>query len=192
MMSAAPSAVDAAPVGPGRFLLVVGPSGAGKDTVLTGARLRLAGDPTVYFPRRIVTRPVSESEDHETVASDTFDAAAGNGSFALWWSAHGLKYGIPRAVDDSIRAGHTVVCNVSRAIIADARVRYARVEAVLITAPAEVLAARLAGRARESDGRLEDRIKRNDVYAGFQADHVIQNAGAPEDAIQALLDIIRA
>jgi len=192
MTFAPTSAADAAPVGPGRFLLVVGPSGAGKDTVLTGARLRLAGDPTVHFPRRVVTRAVSETEDHDTLAGDAFDAAAESGSFALWWSAHGLKYGIPRAADDSIRAGHTVVCNVSRAIIADARVRYARVEAVLITAPAEVLAARLAGRARESDGRLEDRIKRNDVYANFQADHIIQNAGAPEDATQALLDIIRA
>lgn len=189
--AAAPSA-DIAPIGPGRLVLVVGPSGAGKDTVLTGTRLRLTGDPAVFFPRRIVTRPVSEAEDHDTLASDAFDAAIKDGSFALWWSAHGLKYGIPRAADDSIRAGHTVVCNVSRAIIASARARYAHVEAVLITASPDILAARLAGRARESDGSLDDRIKRNDAYLNFRADHVIQNDGVPEDAVQALVDIIRA
>lgn len=191
MTFAATSAADAAPIGPGRFVLVVGPSGAGKDTVLTGARLRLAGDRTVHFPRRIVTRAVSDAEDHDTLAGDAFDAAVGNGGFSLWWSAHGLKYGIPRAADDSIRAGHTVVCNVSRAIIASARARYTHVEAVLITASPDILATRLASRARESDGSLDDRIRRNDAYVNFQADHVIQNDGAAEDAVQALLEIIR-
>lgn len=188
----APSPTSALPIGPGRFVLVVGPSGAGKDTVLAGAQLHLAGDPTVFFPRRIVTRPISSTEDHDTLASEAFDAAVVSGSFAFWWPAHGLKYGIPRAADDRIRAGHTVVCNVSRAIIAGARTRYARVDAVLITAPADVLAARLAGRARESDGSLEDRIRRNDAYADFQADHVIDNDGEPERAVRVLMDIIRA
>lgn len=192
MTVAAPSSADTAPIGPGRLVLVVGPSGAGKDTVLTGARLRLAGDPTVFFPRRVVTRPMSEAEDHDTMTSDAFDAAIKDGSFALSWSAHGLKYGIPRAADDNIRAGHTVVCNVSRAIIASARARYAHVEAVLITASPDILAARLAGRARESDGSLDERIKRNEAYLNFRADHVIRNDGAAEDAVQALVDIIRA
>ena len=191
MTLASPSAANAPSIGPGRLLLVVGPSGAGKDSVLAGTRLRLAGDPTVHFPRRVVTRPLSETEDHDTVASEAFDAAAGDGHFALWWSAHGLKYGIPRVTDDHIRAGRTVVCNVSRAIIADARARYSHVAAILITASPDILAARLAARARESDGRLEDRIKRNDAYTDFQADHVIENDGDLEQAVQALLEIIR-
>lgn len=45
------------PIGPGRLVLVVGPSGAGKDTVLTLARDACRG--TVLFPRRVVTRPAS-------------------------------------------------------------------------------------------------------------------------------------
>ena len=39
------------------------------------------------------------------------------GDFAFWWEAHGLKYALPAAIDDDIRAGRTVVCNVSRGIV---------------------------------------------------------------------------
>jgi ribose 1,5-bisphosphokinase PhnN len=46
-------------IGPGRLLAVVGPSGAGKDTLIARARTRLAGDPMIVFPLRIVTRAAS-------------------------------------------------------------------------------------------------------------------------------------
>jgi len=191
MTAAASSAAKTAPIGPGRFILVVGPSGAGKDTVLAGLRRRCAGDPEIAFPRRVVTRPVSEAEDHDSLTPEAFDAALAQGAFALWWQAHGLKYGIPSAVDDDIRAGRTVICNVSRAIVGDVRARYTNVETVLITAPPEVLAERLAHRGRESGGGVSERLQRSDAFAGFQADHVIENIGAPETAVQTLLDIIR-
>jgi ribose 1,5-bisphosphokinase len=57
----------------------------------------------------------------------------------------------------------TVICNVSRTIIAAARERYARAAVVMITAPAEILAARLAARDRTSDGNVADRMARSTV-----------------------------
>ena len=109
---------------------------------------------------------------------------------AFWWQAHGLKYGIPASIDDDIRAGRTVICNVSRAIVDDLRARYANVDAVLVTAPAAVLAARLAGRARGSDGPLEQRLKRSDAFAGFRADCTINNDGTQSEAVRRLLRAI--
>ncbi len=180
------------PIGPGRLILVVGPSGAGKDTLIARVKAACAQAPSIVFPRRVVTRPASAAEDHDSLEDAAFDHAAKNGDFAFWWQAHALKYGIPRTVDDDVRAGHTVVCNVSRSIIGAVRVRYARVEAILVTAPTEILAARLAGRSRSTDGSLEERIKRNDAFADFRADLVIENSGAPAAAVRQLLDMIIA
>jgi phosphonate metabolism protein PhnN/1,5-bisphosphokinase (PRPP-forming) len=113
------------------------------------------------------------------------------GGFAFWWQAHGLKYAVPGSVADDIRAGRTVICNVSRATVADVRARYAVVDVVLVTAPADILVARLAGRSRGSDGPLEQRIKRNDAYAGFRADYTINNVGAPRTAARQLLAVLQ-
>lgn len=177
-------------IGPGRLVLVVGPSGAGKDTIIAGAKEACAGRTNIVFPRRIVTRAASGAEDHDTLADSAFEQAVRDGGFAFWWQAHKLKYGIPRSVDDAIRAGRTVICNVSRAIVDEMRASYENVHVVLVTAPADILAARLADRARHSDGPLDQRIKRNDIFTDLRADHTISNAGAPDDAIRELLDVI--
>ncbi len=179
------------PVGPGRLILVAGPSGAGKDTLIDGVRTLCATEHDVVFPRRLVTRVPSTAEQHDHLDDDAFDRAAKRGDFAFWWQAHGLKYAIPRSIDDDIRAGRAVVCNVSRTIVSQARERYANVEAVLITAPTDRLAARLTARSRSSDGAIVERLRRNEELAHFAADHVIENIGPSESGVVALLGIIR-
>jgi len=182
---------EAAKIGPGRLIVVVGPSGAGKDTMIAGARAALSGNPTVVFPRRVITRAANAAEEHDTLDEAAFDRAAAAGAFAFWWAAHGLKYGIPSAIDDALRAGKTVICNTSRAIVPDLRARYARLDVVLVTAPPAVLAARLAGRARASDQSLDERLKRSAEFVDFRADHVIDTTGAPQEAVARLLALIR-
>ena len=178
-------------IGPGRLVLVVGPSGAGKDTLIDGARMACRDDPRFVFPRRLVTRPASEFEDHDTISEISFDQAVAERRFAFWWSAHGLSYGIPASIDDDIRADRTVICNVSRTIVAAARERYARVAVVMITAPPEVLAARLAARNRTSDGEITGRIARSTTLDGnIHADFVIRNVYQPESGVRRLLNVI--
>jgi ribose 1,5-bisphosphokinase len=145
----------------------------------------------VAFPRRVVTRPSSSAEDHDTISDAAFDEAATGGAFALSWAAHGLKYGIPVAIDDDIRAARTVVCNVSRTVIGNARARYARVTVALVTAPLDILAARLRGRGRDSDGSVMDRVQRSVTPDGeLNADVVIENIGAVESAAGTLLRVV--
>jgi ribose 1,5-bisphosphokinase len=172
-------------IGPGRLVLVVGPSGAGKDTLIELARGLLRDDASVVFPRRVVTRAASAAEAHDTMDEEAFDRAARAGSFALTWDAHGLRYGIPISIDADIRAARTVVCNVSRTIIIPARARYADVFVALVTAPAEVLAARLAARGR--DGDIAQRLARAEAFADVGADCVISNTGAPAEGAAALM-----
>jgi ribose 1,5-bisphosphokinase len=177
-------------IGPGWLVLVVGPSGAGKDTLIAYAREQCRAEANIVFPRRMVTRPASSAEDHATVSAETFEATAAAGGFALWWRAHELSYGVPRSIDGDIRAGRTIVCNVSRTIIAPARARYARVAAVLVTAPADLRAARLAQRSRERAESVADRLRRGDALADVPVDFTIENVGTPEMAASRLLEII--
>jgi ribose 1,5-bisphosphokinase len=180
-------------IGPGRLVLVVGPSGAGKDTLIARARAACRDDATVVFPRRIVTRPASTFEDNEVMAQQVFEQAAAKGAFAFWWSAHGHSYGIPLSVDFDIEAGQTVVCNVSRTVVGAVRARYAHVVVVLVTAPREVLAARLAARDRPSDGSIEQRVGRSEIEAGgFRPDVIINNIGEPDVGARKLVDTVYA
>jgi ribose 1,5-bisphosphokinase len=177
-------------IGPGRLVVVVGPSGAGKDTLLRLARAGLCSDPSVVFPRRIVTRAPSTDEDNEAITDAGFAATAAAGRFAFWWEAHGLKYGIDASIDDHVRAGITVVCNVSRGAIVALRRRYADLHIVLVTAPPDLLAARLAGRGRQSDGAVAARLTRAADGHDFAPDLVIENVGDPEDGAAKLVAAI--
>lgn len=185
------AAANAELIGPGRLVLVVGPSGAGKDSVIAGAKTHCAQEPSIVFPRRIVTRPATADEDHISVSHSGFDDALRCESFALWWQAHGLKYALPISIDMDIRANRTVVCNTSRGIVEDARARYRHVICVLISARADLLAARLAGRSRNTDGSLAGRMERSAKYADLSTDAVIDNSGVLEEAVSALMSLLR-
>ena len=136
------------------LVLVVGPSGAGKDSLLNAARLAFRGDARVRFVRRVITRPPDpDGEDHESVTPAAFAAR----DLALAWSAHGLFYGIPA---EALAAAPVVVANVSRGVIAHAAARWP-VRVIEVTAPPDVLAARLAARGREEAGDVVRRLRRS-------------------------------
>jgi ribose 1,5-bisphosphokinase len=185
------SGLRPAAIGPGRFVLVVGPSGAGKDTLLALAQAACGGADGAVFPRRVVTRQASPSEDNTHLDPEEFESARRRGDFAVHWQAHGHCYGLPRAIDDEIRAGRTVVANVSRTMVEAIRRGYADVTVVLVTAPSEVLARRLAGRKRNSDGRIEDRLRRSIDDAAAAPDVTINNVGEIQDHADELVRIIR-
>jgi ribose 1,5-bisphosphokinase len=178
-------------IGPGRLILVVGPSGAGKDTLIGLAQVACADDPNVVFPRRVVTREASTSEENEQLSPDAFRLALAHGEFAVHWEAHDHSYALRRAIEDDIRTGRTVVANVSRMVVEAMRHAYARVVVVSITAPPDVLAERLSARARGSDGQIEHRLRRAVDDAGTAPDATILNVGGAEAHAQELVRIIR-
>ena len=178
------------PIGPGRLVLVVGPSGAGKDTLIGLAKTALVDDGEVVFPRRVVTRQASLSEDNEYMVLEDFRRAIGRGDFAVHWEAHGHCYGLQRSIVDDIRAGRTVVVNVSRTVVEAMRRAYADVVVISITAPPDVLAERLAARTRSSDGRVADRLGRV-VDDAVAPDLTIVNIGRAEDRAAELLQVIK-
>ena len=182
---------ESQPVGPGRLILVVGPSGAGKDTLIRAARDALGHDVSCVFPRRVVTRPPSSAEDNQFCDPVSFAKIDAAGGFAVSWSAHGLSYGVPASVRFAIADGRSVVCNVSRTVIEDLRRRFGNVLVIEVTAPAAILAERLSTRGRTEDGSLESRIGRTAEIRGVRPDVVIVNAASLAEASCAFLAALR-
>ena len=169
----------------GALVLVVGPSGAGKDTIMRRARDRLGPGSGIVFTRRVVTRAADAAEDNEVATDETFLEALGRGGFVLDWQAHGLRYGVPRQVCEELAQGRVVVVNVSRTVVDRARSTFDRVRIVLLTAPAEIRASRISARGRDADAA--ERLAREPLPLDeLRPDLTIDNAGTPEAAVDRL------
>ena len=161
---------------------VVGPSGAGKDTLIAGS---LRGRPDLRLARRVITRPTDAGgEDFEGVTPAEFASRKARGEFALDWQAHGLRYDISY---DQLQGGD-VIFNGSRAALPAAQALFPDLRVILVTASAPVLAARLAARGRESEADIRERLERAsfDLPPGTRAT-VVMNDGTVEDGVAGLL-----
>jgi ribose 1,5-bisphosphokinase len=172
---------------------VVGPSGAGKDTLMAAARARLAGDTRFHFARRHITRPVEAGgEDHIPITAAAFEATRKAGGFALWWGAHGLLYGIGREIEGALAAGLVVVANLSRGVLEEAAARFPT-RVLLITARPEVLAARLAARGREDAADIAARLAREaPLPPGLDIETVANDGSVEEGVVRVLAALNRA
>ena len=174
------------------LILVVGPSGAGKDTLMDGARAALGEGAPVRFVRRVITRPVDPGgEAHEPATEADFLRREGNGDFALSWRAHGLHYGIPADIAQDLAHGRVVIANVSRAVVAAAAERFP-VAVIEVSASADVLARRLAARGREDAVDVARRLSRAiELPLPVERQRVV-NDGAVEQGVRRMLGAIRA
>ncbi len=176
----------------GLLIYVMGPSGAGKDTILQAARKQLQGE-SVVFAHRYITRPASAGgENHVALAMREFEMLHTVDAFALSWHSHGNAYGIGREIDHWLAQGLVVIMNGSRAYLPQARMRYPHLLPVLITAPREVLAKRLACRGRECHGNVIQRLTRNESLdqSPPQEGAVIFNTGTVDSAVQQFLALL--
>lgn len=150
----------------GNLFYVIGPSGSGKDSLMRYARERLASDPGVVFAHRYITRPVElNGENHVALTEAEFDARLAAGLFAMHWGSHGLRYGIGREINLWLAKGCNVIMNGSREYLPEARRRYPKLTAILITVPPETLAERLRARGRETEDQIKRRIERAKQFA---------------------------
>lgn len=173
----------------GVLVMIVGASGAGKDTLLGFARTRFAHRADIVFARRVITRPADATEAHEPVDAAEFAARRSTGGFALDWQAHGLHYGIPKSIEADIATGKTAVANVSRGIVESARARFPSFVIEIVASPRS-LQDRLLRRNRESADGIAARLQRDSAIV--QPDAVIANDGAVEAAGSRLVALIES
>jgi phosphonate metabolism protein PhnN/1,5-bisphosphokinase (PRPP-forming) len=177
----------------GALVLVVGPSGSGKDTLIGLAKVALVNDQTYLFPRRVITREaMPDAEDHDTLSLEAFERAEAEGVFALSWGAHGLRYAIPAASLAGIQKGGKAVINVSRGVIPLAEKLGCRVTVLSIVCDPALLAQRIAKRGRENADDIAARLKREAPIVVSNARLIeIRNENSLAEAGAAMLEAIR-
>ncbi len=131
----------------GHLVLIVGPSGSGKDTLIDYACKKLP----VRKVRRVITRPPNEFEDFESVSDDEFNQR----EFFIKWTAHGKKYGIPM-----LDEGVDYIINTSRSAIDEIKAERPDTIVVELTARPEILNKRLISRGRDPEHEIKTRIER--------------------------------
>lgn len=174
-----------------KLIYVMGPSGAGKDSLLGFARARLATQ-GVVFAHRYITRPDGGGENHIALTEPEFEARSRQGLFALQWRSHALRYGIGVEIDQWLGLGCTVVVNGSRAYVSEALARYPQMTLVHVDAAHAVLAARLASRGRETAAQIAERLARQapfEVPPGASLTR-IDNSSRLEDAGAAFVEAV--
>jgi ribose 1,5-bisphosphokinase len=178
----------------GRLVYCMGPSGAGKASLLDWLRQHLPASSPVHWARRTISRAAtSGGETHESVDDSTFAQLRDAHAFALHWEANGLHYGVRHAELEPLRRGDWVLVNGSRAYLPQALQQFPELVAVHITASPGVLRQRLAARGRETAQQIEARVQR---AVSFQppphtAAIEVRNDNALDDAGRALLHALQ-
>ena len=166
----------------GRLIVLAGPSGVGKSSVVAGLRAALPG---LYFSVSATTRAPRAGEvdgrDYRFVGPDGFDALIARGELLEWAEIHGglQRSGTPRApVEEALAAGRPVLVEVD---LQGARaVKRAMPEAVTVfVAPPsfDELARRLRSRGTETDVQFERRLEtaREELASRHEFDVVVVN-----------------
>lgn len=176
----------------GTMVVVVGPSGAGKDTLMAHAARHFEGRADVHFTRRVITRASDAGgENHMAVSEGGFDAMLQANGFAVHWDAHGLKYGIPASVYGELGQGNLVIANGSRSVLDRFKAAFPRLLVINITARPEVLAERLQARGRETREDILKRLQRSSLAIDGDFEVVtIDNSGTLEEAGRRIIEVL--
>jgi guanylate kinase len=169
------------------LLVVSGPSGVGKSTVVAAA---LALDPGIWLSVSATTRSPRPGEvdgrEYFFVTDEEFDDLVATGGLLEWAAFAGNRYGTPRApVQEHRTAGTPVLLEIE--VQGARQVRQAVPSALLVfLAPPswEVLRGRLTGRGTESPEAVARRLQaaRDELAAAEEFDCVLVNADVGECA----------
>ncbi len=173
----------------GILFLVVGNSGSGKDSIISGVIKKYPSNlKSIYAPKRYITRLPSKFEKNISITPQEFREMDKKDRFALKWRIYDLDYGISKKIEEYLKNGHPVILNVSRMVIEEAREKYENVKVIFIEVPFEITYQRVQDRKRESEDLLKQRIERARENQKFpDADFIIDNSGDLEDSIDAFL-----
>ncbi|HSP65679.1 MAG TPA: guanylate kinase [Candidatus Deferrimicrobium sp.] len=180
---------------PGRLIVLSGPSGVGKDTVLQELRQL---DPSLRYSISYTTRRPRPGEtdgvDYSFVGEPAFRSMAERGDFLEWAEVHGHLYGTSEArVRDSLDRGDDIVLKIDVQGAAWIRPRVAGAIFIFLLPPSEdELRRRLVARDTEDPATVELRVRNavTELADGVGYDHRVVNDDVHR-AAEEILDIVR-
>ena len=186
-------------LGPQPLMMVVsGPSGVGKDAVLTRLRERQYPVHIVVTATTRAMRPTErDGVDYVFLDEATFERKVADDGFLEWAMVYGNRYGVPKdQVSDALASGKDVI--IKSDVQGAETMKRLNPEAVFVfVAPPsmEELERRLRDRKSEATGDLERRLEtaRQEMERLPMFDYVVVNEnGAIDEAAEALEAIMRA
>ncbi|MFP1730405.1 ribose 1,5-bisphosphokinase [Lonsdalea quercina] len=143
-----------------RLIYLIGPSGAGKDSLLDA--IRASSPQRLLVAHRYITRPAGlPGENHVSLTVNEFSQRCHHGLFALDWRAHHHHYAIGIEIDLWLERDLDVAVNGSRAYLKQAQRRYgSRLFPLCLAVSPSTLRQRLLTRGRENARQIEERLLR--------------------------------
>jgi guanylate kinase len=181
---------------PGRLIVLSGPSGVGKDTVLHELRTL---EPGLRYSVSYTTRAPRPGEvdgvAYSFIDRDRFQAMAERGEFLEWAEVHGQLYGTSEArVKEALDRGEDIVLKIDVQGAAWIRPRVDGAIFIFLLPPSEEeLRRRLVGRDTEDEATRELRFRNAvaELSDGAAYDHRVVNDDVGH-AAREILDIVRS
>ncbi|MBO5199727.1 MAG: guanylate kinase [Clostridia bacterium] len=179
----------------GRLLIVSGPSGSGKDTILKKVFERV---PEVKFSISSITRPMRpgevEGKKYNFVSREYFEEMIKNDLLLEYNNYVGNYYGTPRGpVDEVIKNGGEIIIEVDVNGARNIKNKVADAVSVFIMPPSfEVLKARLTGRGTDNEEVIKQRLDAAlaEIACAEQYDYIVVNDNL-EEAVEDFITIIK-
>ncbi len=180
----------------GKLVYLMGPSGAGKDTLLHHAKILCREKATHLRPLHIAIRYITRlgshgSERHIPLHEQEFLSLLAQGFFMLHWQSHGYYYGICQDINEALAQNNLVVMNGSRSYLASAQKLYPDLIPVLIDAHPDVLKQRLVSRNRENATEISARLRMN-LFLGKKVPNMytIDNSNSLEESVHTFKNLL--